>query len=179
MRQPFALAVQGSWPDAGIEATEPGLNDPENVRIVSKFLKDHGLKVEAPLITEAYQADLEGSGRTERLICAHSDLKALRDDQPGAVYALALLHTPAPQEKTIVLAGQYSYKPAGQSIEEHRRYHGPRDFYRFIAFHDIDGDGRKEIVLYRAKEDATQVDVFIFDGRRARHVLTAYKPSYN
>jgi len=30
------------------------------------------------------------------------------------------------------------------------RPHSKRDFYRYLAFHDINGDGKKEIVLYRA-----------------------------
>ena len=63
--------------------------------------------------------------------------------------------------------------------EEHEHLYGTRDFFRLVAAVDIDGDGWKEIVLYDAKDDATQIDIFSFTGRRLRRVLSAYKPNYN
>ena len=45
MRQPFALAIVGSWPDLGAEAQEVALDDPENARVAASYLKKHGLKV--------------------------------------------------------------------------------------------------------------------------------------
>jgi hypothetical protein len=180
MRQPFALAIQGSWPDTGPDSQELALDDPANVRMVSDYLKDHGLKVETPFLTQAFQADLLGDGHREVLLCAHSDTKALTDDQEAVVYALALLHFGPPgKEETIALASQAAYKPAGRSIDAFEHLYGTRDFYRFIAFHDIEGDGHKEIVLYRAKDLGTQTDVFTFDGHRVQQVLSAYKPGYN
>jgi hypothetical protein len=138
------------------------------------------LNVEKPSLTQVYQVDLDGDGQTETLLCAHSDMKALADDKEAYIYAVALLRIGVPgKEKTIALASETSRKPATRSIEEHEHLYGTRDYYRFISFHDIDGDGRKEIVLYRAKDDATQIDVFTFDGRHKKKVLSAYKAHYN
>ena len=176
---PFALAVRGSWPeDRG--AKDIALDDPDAERIAKDYLRKRGLNVEAPLLTQAFQADLLGDGRLETLICAHSDLGALKDDQASDVYAVALLrYETKGSQKTIALRSQTSHKPASQTIEDHEKYYGKRDFLRFVAFHDITGDGRLEIVLYSAKDDATQIDVFTFDGRCARKVLSADKPHYN
>ncbi len=180
IEQPYALAILGSWPDTGPDSSEIALADPVGVRIVSEFLKKHGLKVESPFLTQAYQVDLDGDGQFETLYCAHSDARALQENQEAAIYAVALLHVgPLDHGKTITLARQLSYKPASRSIDAHEHLFGKRDFYRLIAVHDIDGLGRKEIVLYRAKDDATQIDVFTFDGHRKHKVLSAYKANYN
>jgi hypothetical protein len=156
------------------------LSDPEAVRIASDFLKQHHLPVEAPILTQAYQVDLDDDGVPEKILCAHNDKKAVRDNEPADIYAIALLQTEAPgHEKTMELASQISHKPAGRTMEEHQRYYGTRDFYRLIMVYDLVGDGRKEIGLYRAKEDAAEADVFTFDGRNVKQVLSAYKPYYN
>ena len=54
-----------------------------------------------------------------------------------------------------------------------------RDFLRVLCAVDIDGDGWKEIVLYRAREDSTNLEIFHFDGRRLKKVLAAEKIAYN
>lgn len=180
MQQPFALAIAGSWPQDPIPKKELPLDDPTAMHVVSDFLKRHGIKVETPFLTQVYQVDLNGDGQDETLICAHSDDKSLRDDQAAAIYALALVHAGSAEKgKTIKLAGQYSYKPAHQSIEDHLHEYGTRDFYRFIAITDIDGDGHEEVALYRAKDDATQIDLFTFKKLRRQKVLSAYKANYN
>jgi hypothetical protein len=176
---PFALAIRGSWPDGG-GAKDVALEEAEAWRIARDYLRRKGLKVESPIVTQAFQADFLGDGRTQTLVCAHSDPGALKDDQAGDVYAVALLnYGPKGAEKTIALRSQTSHKPASQTLQDHERYYGKRDFLRFIAFDDIDGDGRQEIVLYAAQDDATRIDVFTFDGRRVKKVLSAYKPHYN
>ena len=178
-RQPYALAIQGSWPDSEASALELALDDPHAVHIAAEFLKRHGLRVEAPYLTQAYEVDLDGDGQPETVLCAHSDLKALTNDKPGDIYAMALVHRAGPgREKTIALASQISHKPAWQTTDEHKQFYGKRDFFRLVAFDDINGDGKREIVLYRAKEGATQVDVFTYDGRRVRQVLSSYKAHY-
>jgi signal peptidase I len=180
LREPYALAIQGSWPDTEAPARALALDDPKAVHIAAEYLKKHGLQVVAPYLTQAYEVDLDGNGQTETVVCAHSDLKALTDDKPGDIYAVALVHRAGPRgETTISLASQVSHKPAWQTREEHMRFYGKRDFYRLIAFHDIDGDGKREIVLYRAKDGATQIDVFAVKKHHAQRVLTVYKPHYN
>jgi signal peptidase I len=179
-RQPYALAIQGSWPEAGESTEELALDDPRAVHIASEFLRGHGLKIESPYLTQAFEVDLDGDGQPEIVLCAHSDLKALKDDESGDIYAVALVHRIGPgKEKTFALASQISHKPAWQTTDEHKRFYGRRDFYRLLAFHDINDDGKREVVLYRAKDGATQVDVFTYNGRRVRKVLSTFKHHYN
>ena len=179
-RQPYALAILGSWPGADDISTEISLEDPLAVRIVSKYLKSHGLQVEEPILTQAIRVDLDGDGREELLLCAHSDDKALTEGKPGDIYAVALVsYGKNRKQRTVALASQISHKPASRSMDEHRHLYGTRDFYRFIAFYDINSDGRKEIVLYRSKADATQIDVYTYKAGRTDHVLSSYKPYYN
>jgi len=180
IRQPFALAIQGSWPEDAVLARELPLDDPAAVSAVSKYLKEKGLKVESPFLTQAYEVDLAGDGQLEKVVCAHSDMKAIVDNQPAAIYAVALIISGPPgKEKMKALAKQCSFKPASQSIEEHEHFYGTRDFYRIIAIHDIDGDGAQEIALYRAKIDATQIDVFTFHKGRPYKALSVDKFNYN
>jgi len=177
---PFALAVAGSDP-LTVDPLEPlPLDSPELKAIVSKYLKTRGLSVDQPYLTEAYNVPLAAQDEKEEVLVAHSDAKAITTEGEAAVYAVALLWwNDHGKEKVLPLASQTSFKPAGRTSEEHEHLYGTRDFLRLIAALDIDGDGWKEIVLYDAKDDATQMDVFTFNGRRLRRVLSTYKPNYN
>ncbi len=180
MRQPFALAVEGIWPDDSSPSMKLPLDNPSAVAAVSRYLNKKGLKVETPQLTQAYQVDLDGDGKMDFVVCAHSDSKAVKEDESAAIYAVSLVFWGTEgKQKITKLAAQYSCKPARRSIEEHERLYGTRDFYRIIAIHDIDGDGRQEVALYRAKDDATQIDIFTFKGHHRHKVLSAYKANYN
>jgi hypothetical protein len=179
--EPYALAVLGRSPLAADPARVLPLEDPDLVARVSSYLRKRKLDVPHPHLTQAFEVTLSSGGPRAVLVCAHSDASARRDDQPAAVYAVALLQVAQDGIwKDFPLAQQTSFKPAFRSIEEHERLYGRRDFYRFLSCLDINGDGRKEIVLYTAQEDfATQIDVFTFDGRRVKCRLTAFKHLYN
>ncbi len=117
MKQPFALAIEGSWPDLGPESKELPLTDPSSVSVVADYLKSHGIKEEAPLLTQAYEVDLIGDGQMETLICAHSDETSLRDDQAAEIYALVLLRSGTSAkgaENDLARQSILSIKPAGQ-----------------------------------------------------------------
>lgn len=176
---PYALAVVGSWPEDPAPAVKRPLDDPALVQAASVYLKKKHLDVLSPYLTEAYQVDLDADGSPESLFCIHSDRQAMRDDAPADIYAAALL-VPGKSgaEAPIALVSQTSHKPASQTREDHERFHGVRDFYRYIAFWDIDGDGKKEIVIYMARDGASDIRVFTFDGRTAHQVLSAYKAHY-
>jgi len=171
----FALAVLDR-PSVEARPSRPvALDDPAARKIVSDYLRGRGLDVPRPELTQAYRADLLGDGKTEELLCAHSDESALRDDQPAAIYAVALLRAGAPgREQTFTLASVTSYKPADESIADHRRYFGHRPFFRWLAFVDVNGDGREEIALYRAEPERTGVRLFTWNGRKAEAVLCNY-----
>jgi signal peptidase I len=177
---PYALAVSGHAPVIGAVLEPIPLESPDYRNIVARYLKSRGLQVEQPLLTQAFNVPIEGHGRDEALLVAHSDASALSDDKAADVYAVALLWwNDHGQEKVLPLASQTSHKPAGRTLEEHEKYHGKRNFLRILCAVDIDSDGWNEIALYRAKDDATQVDIFHFDGRRLRKVLSAEKAGYN
>jgi hypothetical protein len=177
---PYALAVAGSAPLSDGRLEPIALDNPESRAIVSKYLKSRGLHVDQPFLTQAFTVPLEDHGRSEVVLVAHSDASAVSTEHEASVYAVALLRrNDHGKEKVLPLASQTSFKPAGRTREEHEHLYGTQDFLRLVAAVDLDGDGWKEIVLYDAKDDATQIDVFTFNGRRMRRVLSAYKPNYN
>jgi hypothetical protein len=179
--EPFALAVAGQSPLPSEPAHKLPLNDPELIQRVSEFLNTKNLNVPRPNLTQAYEVNLSSGGLKGRLICAHSDAKAMQNHQASPVYALALLLVPdAKGWKTFPLELQKSFKPAFRSIDEHERLFGIRDYYRFLSCLDIDGDGWKEVVVYDAQEHyGTQIDVFSFDGRRITKRISAFKHVFN
>jgi len=176
--QPHAIAVAGAGAAPARLARKLPLDDPSAVAVVAEFLKRKGLRVSHPLLTQAFAVDLDGDGMDEQLICAHSDASALRDHEPAAIYALALLHfkARAGAERTAALFSQASYKPSDRTMAQQQRFYGVRHFERWLGFLDLTGDGRLEAVLYDAQVDGTQVDVFSFDGRRAVRVLNVFRP---
>jgi len=177
---PYALAVAGSDPLAAEPLGPISPDNPESRAIVSQYLKTQGLHVDQPLLTQAYTIAREGRRQDAVLLIAHSDASALSTEQEAAVYAVALLRwNDHGKEAILPLASQTSFKPAGRTREEQEHLYGTRDFLRLVAVVDIDGDGWKEIVLYDAKDDATQINVFSFNGRRLRKALSVYKPNYN
>ncbi len=179
-RFPFALAVSGRSPLPAPVVEPIPLESPEYRAIMARYLKSRGLEVQDPLLTQALSIPIEGDGRKEALLVAHSDASALTDDNAAAVYAVVLLWwNDRGRERMLPLVSQTSIKPSRQTIEEHERRYGPRDFLRCVSAADIDGDGWLEFTIYRAKEGATQIDVFKFNGKRLRRVLSAYKMGYN
>jgi hypothetical protein len=168
--QPHALAVIGREALDAASAREVPRDDPALVSLVSRALKKKGLQVPVPYLTQSFQADVTGDGQDETLAVAHSDESALRDDVEAFVYAIAIVAESG--KEPVVVASQTAYKPARRSIEEHQRLNGTRDFYRFIAIVDLDGEGAREIVLYNAERDATQVEVFTLDGASLKKRLT-------
>jgi hypothetical protein len=176
----FALAIAGqSLPGDGRLTLIP-TDDAKYIAVVARYLKSRGLGVDSPFLTQAYTIPREGPGRDAAILLAHSDARAMSTEKEAAVYAVALLcWDDHGKEKILPLVSQTSFKPAGRTREEHERLYGTRDFLRLVAAVDLDGDGWKDIVLYDARDDATQIDVFTFNGRRVRRVLSAYKPNYN
>jgi signal peptidase I len=174
--QPQALAIFGSISAPEMRLRDIPLDDPSVRAAAAAYLNSKGLSVPEPWVTQAFQTDITGDGLAETFFCVHSDESALKDDEAASIYAVAFVRVMVGQdEKLIPVASQTSYKPAHRTVAEHKIFYGSRDYYRFITFMDIDGDGRQEMVLYRAKSDATQVDVVALDGATVKTVLTAYR----
>jgi signal peptidase I len=177
---PYALAISGRSPVPSVPLQSIPLDDSESRKIMGNYLKSRGLTVQEPLLTQAFQMPIDDQGNKVTLLVAHSDVGSYADDRAADVYAVALLcWNDQGREKVLPLASQASHKPAGRTIAEHEKYYGKRDFLRILAAVDLVGDGTKEIALYRARDSATQIDIFRFDGRRLRLVLSAYKLGYN
>jgi hypothetical protein len=174
----YALGLEGRWPDPVRTARAVPLDDPMLVSAVSGYLKTRRLNVERPFLTEAWRIDLDGDGSVETLVCAHNDASAVKDDQAADIYALALLFTSQKPDKPVVLAQQTSHKTSRQTMDQHEHYYRKRDFYRFLSFVDVTGNGKLEIAFYNAKDDATEISLFTFDGKSVSKVLSAYKPHY-
>src|SRR5205823_434721 len=120
MGEPFALAVPGKSPLAAEPAAPHSVKDPELVQRVSDYLKKKRVDVPQPYLTQAFDITLSREGQKGILVCAHSDAKAMRDDQAAPVYALALLMVPDGNGwRTYALQEQTSYKPASRTIDEH------------------------------------------------------------
>jgi hypothetical protein len=170
--QTQGLAITGVWPDIEIKPQTVALDDVLARSTVSTYLRSKGLEVPTPQVTEAFTIDLDGDGAPEQLYVAHSDDHALADNAAGNIYAVALL---VKNHKTIPLESQCRVKPAHRTKAQDEALYGVRDYLRFVTFIDLNDDGRKEIVIYDAKKDATQVDVFSLDGARVRKVLSAFR----
>jgi signal peptidase I len=179
-RFPYALAVSGRVPFPKPDVETIPLDSAPHRAIVSRYLKSRSLHIEEPYLTQAIRIPVEGDGREEALLIAHSDASALSDDKEAAIYAVALLWwKDHDREKVFPLIRQTSFKPAGRTIAEHEQHYGSRDFLRCIGVVDLDGDGWKEIAIYRAKDGGTQIEIFKFNGKRLKKVLSAYKAGYN
>jgi hypothetical protein len=170
--QTQALAITGVWPDVDVKPLPLALDDPQALSTVGAYLRAKGLDVKTPQLTQAFSIDLDGDGQPEKLYGAHSDDNALADDAAGNIYAVALV---VKNNRTIPLASQCWFKPAHRTKKQENALYGTRDYLRFVTFLDLNDDGRKEIVLYLAKKDATQVDVFTLDGVRLHKVLSAFR----
>lgn len=170
--EPYALAVAG---ERTLEE-DPGenlvLNDPTLADLARKALAQVHLDVPQPYITQAFSVRLDATQKAT-LICAHSDTQELKDDAATPVYAIAFVQIEG-QPKAKILTRQVAYKPKAQSVAQHEQYYGTRDFLRFVSAIDIDGDGRKEVVVYVAKRGTTQMQVFSFNGKRFNKVLESF-----
>lgn len=175
--QSYALAIAGKEPDIPDLAQPLPLNNPEAEAAASDYLKSKGLRVSSPYLTQVFEADFGGTLGKGLLLCAHSDASALQDDVASPIYAVALaVVRQEGKDKTFALASRTSYKPASQTIQKHKEFYGSRPFYRFVAFMDLNGDGRPEMVLYEAQSDATTIDIYLWKGKTPARVLSAYKP---
>jgi len=122
---------------------------------------------------------LSGEGADYTLfLSAHSNPQELKTEESASVYAASWIeiHAAGQKPKIISIRAKVSHKPRGQTLAEHERHYGVRDFYRFLTFVDLNGDDRNEVVVYEAQSDATDIHVYTWDGRTLIKVLSTHKP---
>ncbi len=177
---PTALAVSGADPLPTDSLPAVSANLSECQAVVSRYLRKRGLSVEAPHVTEILELTGKAPGQKERILVARSDPKEEAPPSSQALYSVALLWwQDGSVEQVKPLASQTSHRIAGRTSDEQTGWHGSLDVLHLLAAEDIDGDGWREIVLTYKKDAAVQVDVFTFDGRKLKKVLSAYKADYN
>jgi|GEM_PF-4120247 len=177
--EPYAVAVEGSWPAPAQTAEWMSNQDPQSMKIVQDVLTQQGVEVSTPQVTQALRLRLPGHESEPAIfITAASDPKALQDQMAGVRYALALMHVHhAGREKTFTLASQVSYKPANRTVEDHNRLYGTPDRDRFITFVDLNGDGQNEIVLCLTHRAAVTLEIFTWNGKAPRKVISVESPT--
>jgi hypothetical protein len=178
--EPYGVAVFGDSPVKAEAGRSLSLDQADIVAEVSAYLKTQHLHVPEPILTQAYEVNLPPAGSRSILITAHSDMNSLKDNEPAAIYALALiLQYTSDGWKATALEKETSFKPQSQTLADHRSYYGVRDSYRLLACPDLDGDGNPEIALYLRRDGINQIDVFTWNGVRPVKVLSSSKHTYN
>jgi hypothetical protein len=134
--------------------------------VVAAVLRARNIKVARGRLTQHLRVDLNGDGTEEVLLVAHS-----RDSMgrvPRTVkndYALAVLRCVVNGKvKNITLANNVYTKP--QAFTASQRF-------AVAGCYDIDGDGTLEIALWSGYYEGEGMEIYKFDGRTARRVLTA------
>jgi hypothetical protein len=175
--EPYAMALKGSWPAPTHFPQAIPLDDSKALEIMRAALSAHRLEVPDPRMTQALRLNLTPDGTDYLLfLSAWSDPKTFQDGIAGARYTMSLLYRHARgRDKTFTLESQTSFKPAHRTVEEHEHFYGTADQDRFVTFVDLNGDGKNEMVLYVAHQHALTVDVFTFDGKTPRKVISVDK----
>jgi hypothetical protein len=175
----YAIAVQGVRPEGPPAPHAIPLTDPECLRIARETLAQRGLHIETPILTQALKLNLNADGTDYLLfVSALSDRKALDHMTTESWYALSLMHRHvAGQDQTYTLAAQTSYKPAGRTRLQQEHFYGTPAKSRFLAFADLDGDGKAEIALYTRTTSTIMVDVFTYEGKTPKKVISIEKPT--
>ena len=159
------LALSGASPAASRRATAGTLQHPEYRRAIAGLLRRDGVATArgGARLTEHLRVDLNGDGREEVLLCAHSrDLGRVTDVRKDD-YGLAVVRfLDRGTVRTAVLNKQVYTRGAD--------FGAPQGF-NALAFVDIDGDGRLEIVLADRYYEGWGFSVFTFDGKTVRKVL--------
>lgn len=169
-----ALAVSGAtWPVAP-RVPRRELPDGADAAVyrqaVADLLRAHKLTIARPRITQRLRVDLNGDGRDEVLLCAHSraemgrEARALKGD-----YAVAALRFVSP-------GGIVRTVPLAIETYDRDRLEGAfaAGHFEILGCADVDGDGRQEIIVRTGYYEGEGVEIFSFDGKRPpRRVLSA------
>jgi len=130
--------------------------------IVSDYLRARGIRVARPRLTRVLQGDLNGDGKNEVLIAATST------EDGGNVeirnfYSLVLLRYVNPN-------GSMGTVPLAVDVSA-RTDEGSLGRYKLLSCADLNGDGRREVVVTGSFYESNSLAVFTFDGKAARRVI--------
>jgi hypothetical protein len=142
------------------------LTNPTYENVVATVLRSRNIKVARGRLTQHLRVDLNGDGREEVLLMAHS--RADMGRVPRTVkndYSLAVLRCVVDGKvKNITLASDV-YTRAQPFTASQR--------YAVAGCYDIDGDGTLEVALWSGYYEGESMEIYKFDGRTARRVLAA------
>ncbi len=134
----------------------------------AKLLSAKGLKLKRARLTQLMRVDLDGNGTEEVLMTAHS-----RDNygrSPGekagdyAMTAIRFVETGSGRPKSAPLDLAFSTKNAEFSAP---------GYSAILACADVDGDGKLEIITSTGYYEGWGIEVWKFDGKSVKRVLTA------
>jgi hypothetical protein len=134
--------------------------------VVAVMLRAKDLKVARGRLTQHLRVDLNGDGKEEVLLCAHSrDALGRMANAAKNDYALAVLRCVADGKVKNIELQSDVYRKAVPFTASQR--------YSFAGCYDIDGDGTLEIALWSGYYEGESLEIYKFDGRTARRVLVA------
>lgn len=142
------------------------LNQPLYQNIAAELLRARGLKVKSARLTQLLRVDLNGDGVEEVLLSARSrpEYGKTPEERKGDYSLLALRYVVGNQVKNVVLDATVS--PGAVAFS------APSNF-EFMAFVDVNDDGRMEIVGQSSYYEGWGIGVWQFDGRTVRRVVDA------
>ena len=142
------------------------LNQEVYQRVAGDLLRAQGLNVARAKLTQLMRVDLNGDGVEEVLIAARSrpDYGETPPEKRGDYALLALRYVDRGQVKAVTLASTISLKDVAFSA--------PTNF-EVQSCVDVDGDGRMEIVGANNYYEGDGFDVWQFDGKSVKRVISA------
>ncbi len=142
------------------------LRNPVYERSAAALLRGKGLTIKRVRLTQHLRIDLNGDGTEEVLLSAHSRDAVGREPrvQRGDYALVALRFAAGGRVRTVPLVREVNTRAIPFSAP---------NGYRILGCADINGDGRLEIALYSHYYEGDGIEIFTFDGKAVRSVITA------
>jgi hypothetical protein len=134
--------------------------------VVQNILRQNKLAAAKARLTQNLRVDLNGDGRDEVILAAHSRAQVGREPRilKNDYAFLALRFVRNGKVSTQLLEREFYAQP--QSFAAPNRF-------EILGCRDLDGDGTLEIIAHSAYYEGDAVTVWKFDGKSARVVLAA------
>ena len=135
-------------------------------RVVAGLLRTKGLKIERARLTRVMRVDLNGDGVEEVLMAASSrpDYGRTPEEKKGDYSMLAIRYL----DRGAVRARILDYNVSKRDLI----FSAP-GYFDFIACVDVDGDGAMEIVGSNGYYEGDGFEVWKFDGKSVKSVMSA------
>ncbi len=170
-RGKYPLAVSGiDFMDEGLVRVLLPQEDP-NTKRLCEYLLENGLVKKVEKIHQVVRADLDGDGKEEHLVAFHGNIWAYYapndEAYPANNSVIAAAH--------MTDSGTYRVSMLTEMAQIVLRgsHFGGRGVLgaEILAIADINGDGRREVVISTNGADWWAFEVYAFDGKRFQKVL--------